>query len=206
MRVDMTVLLDKSGSMMHMAPIMKLAYDQFMAEQKGYRDQMFVSLYQFNTDGVSTDYERLAVDAVPPLAMFCGSCTPLWDSVGDTIDRVSERIEQAKRDHEAPDKVIFIVFTDGGENDSVRWDSLRVRQAVQARMADNWEFMFFGAGIDAFAEANRMGMKASDTANVGTGKQALERMWSMLNENLRGVRLGEKADMSMTDAQKATLK
>ncbi len=206
MKVDMTVLLDKSGSMMHIAPHVCAAYNEFMNQQKGYRDQMFVSLYQFNTDGVSTDYERLAVDAVPPCQMRVGSCTPLRDSVGETITRVAARIEQAKLDGDAPDKVIFVIMTDGGENDSTRWTRARLLREVRKRMQENWEFMFFGAGIDAFQEARNMGMKLDDAANIENGKQGIDAMWSVLNENLRGVRMNERADMTMTDAQRKILK
>jgi Mg-chelatase subunit ChlD len=202
----MTVLLDKSGSMHYMVPAMKEAFNEFMEAQKGYRDQMFVSLYQFNSDGVETNFERLAVDAVGPLRMYTGGTTPLLDSVGATIQKVAARIEQAKLDHDAPDKVIFIVMTDGQENESTRWTKTQIQRLVAEKAQENWEFLFFGAGIDSFAESKAMGMSASDTANFDGSKKGIQSMWNMLNENLRGVRTGEKADMSMSDQQRAALK
>jgi uncharacterized protein YegL len=206
MRVDMTVLLDKSGSMGNLVNVMRQGFDKFMQDQKGFRDQMFVSLYQFNDSGVKTCYERLAIDAVPPLELWPMGTTPLLDSVGDTIVKVSARIAEAVEDHSAPDKVIFMVITDGGENESTRWTKNKVQELVKEREADNWEFLFLGANIDSFLESKVLGVQSKDVADFDGSARSVNALFDSLSNNIRGVALGEKADMGFSEAQRRSIK
>jgi iron-sulfur cluster assembly accessory protein len=58
-----------------------------------------------------------------------------------------------------PDKVIFLIMTDGMENRSQQWTWGAVKALItQQREVYNWEFIFLGADIDAVEVGARMGM------------------------------------------------
>ncbi len=96
--------------------------------------------------------------------------TALIDACVGSIDEVGRKLA-AKPESERPNKVIFIIATDGEENASKisTLDDLRRRIKNQA---DNykWQFMFMGANIDSFAAAASYNIPMSYTTNVAPTK------------------------------------
>lgn len=86
--------------------------------------------------------------------------TALLDAVGATVASIRENAEH---------RYIVITNTDGHENASREWDAARVRALIAEREGrGNWTFVFFGEGIDAWAEAAQYGYAA---ASVGSYSQ-----------------------------------
>jgi len=59
------------------------------------------------------------------------------------------------------DRRIFVIQTDGEENSSIEYTLVQVRDLIARMEADDWQIIFLGAGIDAFANARNM--------NINTG-------------------------------------
>ena len=81
--------------------------------------------------------------------------TALLDAVGGAVgDSVND-----------PDvSYVVITFTDGYENASQEWTKDKVSQLIKQRQdLGNWTFAFFGADIDAWADAGAMGFSAGNT-------------------------------------------
>jgi len=54
---------------------------------------------------------------------------------------------------------MFVVITDGGENASCEYTSEKVKTQVERQKAKHgWEFIFFGANIDAIETSRRLGI------------------------------------------------
>jgi hypothetical protein len=89
----------------------------------------------------------------------------LLDATGTLITDVGEALSALAED-QRPDKVIFLIMTDGMENSSRQWTWGAVKALItQQREVYNWEFIFLGADIDAVEVGARMGM---DSGNAMT--------------------------------------
>ena len=64
-----------------------------------------------------------------------------------------------------------MIITDGYENDSKEYiKEGQVKEMVKECLDDqNWKFFFLGAGIDAFAEAGKMGIPQAYAAQMKSG-------------------------------------
>lgn len=97
-----------------------------------------------------------------------GSSTALLDAIASAIDITKKRAEAMKN----KPHVLFVVLTDGHENSSRKYNHSQIAEIVKAREAeDNWTIVFLGADLDAWNQAERMGIKtaAAYNANNMTG-------------------------------------
>lgn len=98
--------------------------------------------------------------------------TPLIDAMATAIDQTGESLNRMPED-KRPERVYFIVATDGEENVSRRFTKAQLQEKI-SRQRDNykWHFVFIGADIDAFAEAGGMGIAAASTMQTNTASSA----------------------------------
>ena len=89
---------------------------------------------------------------------FVRGCTALLDALGSTIQRISAAREPAEQ-------VIFVITTDGLENASREYSYRKVKALVEQKKAGGWEFLFFGANIDAIAAAGSVGIRPDRAVN-----------------------------------------
>jgi hypothetical protein len=79
--------------------------------------------------------------------------TALYDAVGQTIDSIGQRLN-AMPESECPNKVIFVVLTDGLENSSRQYSQQMIADRIEhQRSKYSWEFVFLGANQDAVLTA-----------------------------------------------------
>ena len=88
--------------------------------------------------------------------------TALLDAIGKSINDTIERID-ALRGIYKPQKVIFVIVTDGKENDSRVFSREQIFELVSGRREHNWEFVFLAANQDAISEAGGLGIGAHQT-------------------------------------------
>lgn len=80
--------------------------------------------------------------------------TALTDALCETIDRTALRTSGMEHV-----KVVMGIFTDGQENASQKHTSPELRERIAAMQAKRgWDFLYFGANQDAFAEAGKAGL------------------------------------------------
>jgi len=155
------VLLDRSGSMASMVDDVIGGFNQLIAEQQADGPDARITLVQFD----SQDPQEVLVDArritrARPLTrdtFVPRGGTPLLDATGRLINRAAVR--QAEREvlGKRPEAVTFVTITDGQENQSREYRWADIKALVEAKQADGWTFVFMGAGLDAYADARRMG-------------------------------------------------
>ncbi len=106
--------------------------------------------------------------------------TALHDSMATSIDELGATLA-SKVEWARPSKVIFVVITDGEENASrfTAQEDVKRRVEHQAQRY-GWDFVFLGANMDAFAQADALGIAAHATANyfasaagVGAGYETI---------------------------------
>src|SRR5674476_351385 len=115
---DVTVLLDRSGSMGKIASDVVGGLKQFVEDQQKIKGECNFSLVEFDSVGIDTPIKVQPLMEVRELpAFFPRGGTPLLDALGDIIKSTGKRLArmaEAKR----PERVVFVVITDGEENSS----------------------------------------------------------------------------------------
>lgn len=156
---DLTILLDRSGSMETIKGDMEGALDHFLESQKLVPGDLNVTFYQFDSEAFEKVWGPVSVHSVSKIQIVPRGCTPLMDAMSRAIKETGERLA-AVPESERPSKVIFAAITDGLENSSIHTTREFLRgQIDHQRQVYKWEFLYFGANQDAFAEAQSYGIK-----------------------------------------------
>lgn len=162
------VLLDRSGSMESVKDDTIGGFNQFISEQKLAGDNALLTLVQFDTVSVDVVHESMRIKNVPALTPETyqpRGGTPLLDALGETIHSTGRALE-AIPESNRPDKVVFVVITDGQENSSHEHTKTSIKQLIEHQSSKyNWQFVYLGANQDAFDEAGSMGIPMAAAAN-----------------------------------------
>ena len=198
---DITVVLDRSGSMACLVDEVIGAFNTFVDEQQQVAGQASFSLVQFDDRyEVYLDAVDLAkVGRLDRTTYVPRGMTALYDAVGRAIVATGTRLA-ALDEAERPDKVVFRIQTDGMENASRAFDAA-TRQAMIRHQQDKyaWEFVFLGANIDAGSVAEEIGIardKALQYANNADGTRAA---FAAVSDNLAGFRRGDRQHMAYAE-------
>ncbi len=161
------MLLDESGSMSHLQTATISGFNEYVdALRKSLNKQeVHFSAIKFDTRGVRMlqvgasikDAIRLSTENYQP-----HGGTPLLDAVGRTIQATDEVAGKNKAG-----KIIVVIQTDGEENSSTEFNISQIKTMIEERQGKGWEFIFIGAGINAFDAGTSMGVRASNTMSYG---------------------------------------
>lgn len=211
-----TILADRTGSMgTRTDPGRTRAMDAtdgirgVIREQAAAPGRTTFSLVQFCAPGLDAMIERIAWfaagDARALREWHCqpyGS-TPLLDAVGTVVTDTGDALAALAED-QRPARVFFVIATDGEENVSREYKLAQVKDMITRQQKQfGWEFLFLGAGIDAFAEAGAIGVSAAATMDVDAGSSvAMAASYSSTSDAMTRARAtGDK--VSYTDAERA---
>ena len=166
---DITLVVDRSGSMQEIRQDAEGGVNAFIAQQAKEPGEALLTLVQFDTE-----YEFLhkgtPISQVPEYQLVPRGMTALLDAVGRAINETGERL--AKMDEaDRPGLVVFVVMTDGQENSSKEFSKARIKEMIEHQQDTyHWHFTFLGANQDAFAEAGAIGIHAGGTADFAPDK------------------------------------
>lgn len=170
---DITVLVDRSGSMDSIKESMESAYKEFIKAHQEVPSTR-VSLIQFDgQDDQEIVYMDCPVTYADPLKIRPRGSTPLVDALAKAIDRTGQRLAN-KEESERPDQVLFVVITDGQENSSKSFRKSDVEKRVKTQTDSyKWRFIYLGANQDAIREASSYGISPDwamtyNATNIGT--------------------------------------
>lgn len=161
---DLTVILDRSGSMQGIAADMCGGFDQLIKDQRKLPGKCLVSLRQFDHEQ-ETVYVGKSVHEVPPLELIPRGNTALYDAVGLAVVETGERL-RGLPEQERPAKVLVIVITDGHENYSTEYrgaqGASRIKNMIDhQRQVYGWQFIYLGADPTAHAHAADLGIRVA---------------------------------------------
>lgn len=173
-RIELVLILDKSGSMSGLESDTIGGFNAMIEKQKALAVPVRVTTVLFN-DEVDMLYERKDIHFVKPLTAKeyeVGGTTALLDAVGATILRMEQRGVSEREGT----KVIFVIITDGMENASTEFTKPKVKQLISDKQEKaGWEFIYLGANIDAVEEADAIGVKKANAVtyrNTESGVRA----------------------------------
>lgn len=161
--VALSILLDRSGSMMNIADDIVGGVNALLEDQKTQEGEVIVTIAQFD----SQDPFELLVDAKPLKNVKHidrsryqprGS-TPLLDSIGKLLMHI-DNSELGSRDD--VDHVVAIV-TDGMENASHEFSRQAIRDLIKGRGDNGWAFIYIGSDPDSYSDASSAGVSYANT-------------------------------------------
>ena len=205
MKTDITVILDRSGSMEARRTDAIGGFNALVDDQKVQPGSAALSLVLFDTSYHVSFTAKAPVD-VPALTMETytpSGGTALLDAMARTIHATGQRLA-AMPAAERPGKVIVVIITDGEENSSREFTYPQVNEMIcHQRDAYKWEFIFVGTNQDAIASASKIGIQPGSALRYGTSGRAMGLAMDVLAESLserRAGRLGEFSDAARSAA------
>lgn len=160
------LLIDESGSMLGIKAVTLSTVNEYLDSLRALPGRVLVTLVFFNSVNsarvVYKDRPVGTVSHITPADYNPDQWTPLYDAVGKTI--FTMELEGAGK---APTKVLFVIQTDGMENQSTEYrTAAQIRAVVKAREAQGWTFIYLGADLSkaqSETAANAIGISAGNT-------------------------------------------
>ena len=166
MNTEIIFVIDKSGSMGHLANDTIGGFNNFINQQKEQDGKTILTTILFDTthkilhDGI--DVREVAPLTSNDYAPYGG--TAMLDAIGDIINTVQDRHDNME--NEKPDKVMFVITTDGEENSSHHFTKAQIEKMIKHQTKGHgWTFMFLGANMDAVKEAENIGISKQYSVN-----------------------------------------
>ena len=170
--LDLIFVMDRSGSMGGSESDTIGGFNSFIQREKDKGLNTRVTTILFD-DQYEVLYKRKAIGDVAELTRneyWVRGCTALLDAIGKTINSLDKEIDN---------KVLFVIMTDGLENASREYSKEQIRNLISNH---NWEFIYIGADIDSYAEAGKIGIKRTNTANYRKSKEGFDDVYCSVSD------------------------
>lgn len=199
---DITLVVDRSGSMQSMRDDAQGGVNTLIQEQARQEGDALLTLVQFDQhyDFVHTGKP---IAEVEPYELVPRGTTALLDAVGRAINETGKRLADMP-ESERPGLVIFVIVTDGQENSSREFSLSTIKEMIEKQQNKfSWQFTFLGANQNAFAEAGGMGIHADGVANYAAHKAqaAYGAASSKLSRMRTSAQAGETVDNQFTSEE-----
>lgn len=161
-------VLDRSGSMGHLAVEVISNFNHFLKEQQSVEGKAKLTLVLFD-DKYEVVYDETDLMEVPPLTedvYYTRGMTAMNDAIGKILS-----------DKQKKKKGLVFIHTDGLENASREWTTDQVKSEIK-KLEKKWDFIFAGANIDALAEGGARGFAATNTINVANNAAGIQRSYA----------------------------
>ncbi len=169
---DITLVIDRSGSMEQIRSDMEGAMSAFVREQAQLPGKCLLSVLQFDSEAIEWLILGKPIAEVTGVPLQPRGSTPLLDAMGKAMADTGQRLA-AIPERERPGKVLFVVITDGLENASREWTLDGIKTAVEhQRGVYKWAFLFLGAHMNAVDEAAKVGI--AHAASYASTKAGVE--------------------------------
>lgn len=199
--VDVTMVLDRSGSMVQVAADTIGGVNTFIKAQRKLRGGCHLTLHQFDTE-FETVYEHKTITDAPLLtsATFVPrGNTALNDAIVKAVGLTTARQLAAKK---PVGKIIFVIVTDGLENASKEASPEQVRELLKAKTAAKWEIVYVGANQDAVAVSRGIGGQACNSMSYSATSEGTQALYRSISKNVGDVRMKMSATMAFKKADR----
>lgn len=185
-----TIILDKSGSMGNCVNDTIGGFNNFLKTQKEVEGEATITMVQFNGNYDIT-MDMVPLIGTPDLSKESyvpNGGTALLDAIGRTINRVSSQIEE-KKESQKPEKTVFVIITDGEENESREFTRSQIMSMINTHRSENgWEFIFIGANQDAIQAGNNIGVRQGSSLNYVASSVGTQTMYASLSKGMSSYR------------------
>lgn len=169
--MDIVFLLDRSGSMSGIEKDTIGGYNSYINSQRGKNVKVTTILFD---DKYEVLYNREDIDNVKKLTSkeyYVRGCTALLDALGKTIREMEDK---------DPNKVMFIITTDGYENASTKYNKSQIKELIKGHK--NWKFIYIGADIDSYSEGRGIGIDDEFIANYEKSEKGVKKLFNVVDK------------------------
>lgn len=168
---DITVVVDRSGSMRSCQSDAEGGINAFLDSQKRLPGRATFTMVQFDHE-YEFVHRAIPLPDVPPFKLVPRGYTALLDAVGRAVVETGERLSKTP-EADRPGLVAFLIITDGEENASREYKKDKIKEMIKTQQDTyKWQFTFLGANQDAFHEAASMGIKTAGALNFIAARSA----------------------------------
>ena len=190
---DITIVLDRSGSMSECKSTTIEGFNTFARTQKEVVGEAVLTLVQFD-DQYQVDYEGRSLHNTNYLndeTYVPRGLTALLDAIGKTIRMTENRVNRTN-----PNKIIFVIQTDGLENASKEYTKSQINEMIShLKNSHNWQFVFLGANQDAIKTADSYGIAKTHAYTYIVGQEINAN--SVLSASITSYRDGTTMEVMM---------
>jgi uncharacterized protein YegL len=203
---QITVVLDRSGSMNVVRDATISGFNEFVEGQRKTPGEANITLIQFDTENAYevvfdkpiADCPNLTVETYVPRGG-----TPLHDTLGRTITQLGAKLGKMP-ETERPAKVVIVIMTDGLENSSKEYNAPQIAEMIRhQRETYKWQFLFLGANQDAILTGERLAIPAVNSVSYAHNRVGTHNVMAATATNVGNYRrTGQSVTMSYTATQR----
>lgn len=187
--IELVFILDESGSMRGLEKDTIGGFNSTIDKQKKEDGECLVSTVCFS-NGQRVIHDRVNLRDVKELTEDdyrpCGS-TALIDTVASSIKYI-KMVHRYIRKEDRPDKVMFIITTDGMENASHKYSLSETKRMIEECKENGWEFIFLAANIDAYETARDYGFDEESTVNYVNDEEGTDIKFCCVDKAISSIR------------------
>ena len=179
---EVIFIIDKSGSMSHLAGDTIGGFNGFIKSQQALDGKATLTTVLFDTTW-KTLHDGVDINEVQPMTnsdYIAYGGTAMLDAIGETINKVQDRHDELGS--EKPEKVLFVITTDGEENSSSKFDKSQIEKMIKHQTnGHGWEFMFLGANMDAVKEAEGIGISSNRSVTYDYTSKGVDAVYATMD-------------------------
>ena len=145
-------------------------YNGYLKDMRNRNAKITTVLFDDKYEMITKRENASNVKRIDNKTYYTRGSTALLDAIGKTIKYMDEQ---------KPSKVMFIITTDGLENSSIEYNKGQIKELIQGH--NNWEFIYIGANIDSYGEAQSIGINRNRTSNYAKSKEGMGAMFSKVS-------------------------
>lgn len=186
------LVLDSSGSMYGCVDDTLGGVNSFINEQREVDGKCTVGLNIFSDINLRV-YEEAVLSSFPKLTRKeykIGGGTALLDALGESIQKLGTLLRN-KHESKRPDRILFVVVTDGEENSSREFTKDQIGSMISEQEGTyDWDFIFLGADFDAISGYGGLVSKVGRSANYS--KEHTTSAFITLSDNVKKYRCSSR--------------
>jgi len=183
---DITMILDESGSMGHLREDVLGSFKTFIEEQSKVEGECMFTMVKFSNDlRIETVKD---IKEVGDLSYFPSGGTALLDAIGESIQLAGKRFKEMKEE-DRPEKVIFVILTDGEENSSKEFTREKIFEMISEQESKyNWKFIYLGANQDAIAVGAQYNINQASSMTFNANSRSYGKAFSVVTSHVSAYR------------------
>ncbi|MCL2063783.1 MAG: hypothetical protein FWG98_05375 [Candidatus Cloacimonetes bacterium] len=201
---ELVFILDKSGSMQGLEEDTIGGFNSMLKKQKEADVECHVSTVLFD-NFYKLLHDRVSIQEIREITKkdyIVGGYTALLDAVGKTIDDIGLVLKNTAEELR-PEKVLFVIITDGQENASRNYSSNKVKEMIQHQKdVYKWDFLFLGANIDAVETGEMMGIQKDYSVNYLSDKMGISGVYEKLGDSIMAYSRSSKISLDSSWKEK----
>lgn len=202
---ELVFIIDRSGSMEGLESDTIGGFNSLLRQQQSVDGKALVTTVLFD-DEYELLHDRVDIQKVKPLTekdYTTRGTTALLDAIGKTIHNIRKAQKEACEEDRS-EKVMFFIITDGYENASRHYTASMIQDRIRHyKKKHGWEFLFFGANMDAIAEAAKIGIDANRAQNYRSDSVGTASVYTSMSAMSTAFRTGRKIHHQTDDPQNA---